>query len=94
MNIDNLARSVVLGVAENKFVSGFFTKYGLSLGAGRFVAGSTLEDALETIKQLNQKGILATLDHLGENIFSKEEASSAAQEYLNILDAKSSAHKP
>ncbi len=35
--------------------------------ASRFVAGRTLVDAIRVIHELNSKGIVATLDHLGEN---------------------------
>ena len=35
--------------------------------ASRFIAGETLADGIKAIKALNDKGIYATLDHLGEN---------------------------
>jgi len=52
----------------------------------RFVAGETLEEAIEAISSLNQRGILATIDHLGENVTSKEEARQVVEEYLRALD--------
>lgn len=55
--------------------------------ARRFVAGERLEEAIEAIKALNRQGILATLDHLGENTQTREDAVRAADEYLRILDA-------
>jgi len=87
MELNNLARSVVLGVSNNTVVHNFATKYGLSLGAGRFVAGETLETAIEAVKTLNSKGIAATLDHLGESVTSKKLAIEASQECLYMLDA-------
>ncbi len=53
----------------------------------RFVAGETLEEALEAVRTLNQAGMVATIDHLGENTSSREEAVSAAADVLGILDA-------
>jgi len=53
--------------------------------ASRFIAGDTLEEALETIRTLNDKGLFVTLDHLGENVFTAEEAISAADYYLESL---------
>ncbi len=53
--------------------------------ASRFVAGETLDQAIEVIKSLNSRGISTTLDHLGENVNSAEEANQAAREILNII---------
>lgn len=55
--------------------------------ASRFIAGEKLEDAIRVIKLLNEKGINATLDHLGEHTNNAEEAARAAQDILAALDA-------
>ncbi len=55
--------------------------------ATRFIAGVTLADGIETIRQLNSKGINATLDHLGEDTDSPEKARQAAQDILEAFDA-------
>lgn len=54
--------------------------------AGRFVAGETLEEALPAVRALNDKGITASLDLLGESVTNDREAHAAANEYLTILD--------
>lgn len=54
--------------------------------AKRFVAGETLDDAISAVRVLNAKGLLATLDHLGENVHSEADAERAAQAYLDLLD--------
>jgi len=53
----------------------------------RFVAGSTLERELAVCQRLNNDGILATLDHLGENVTSVQEAQRSRDAYLAALDA-------
>lgn len=53
----------------------------------RFVAGETLEEGLAVCARLNQEGILATLDHLGENVTSIEEGARTRDAYLAALDA-------
>lgn len=53
----------------------------------RFVAGQTLEEGLAVCARLNRDGILATLDHLGENVTSAEEAAASRAAYLAALDA-------
>ena len=55
--------------------------------AGRFVAGDTLEEAMQAIHELNRRGLLATLDHLGENVTNPEEAEQAAQDYIDLVKA-------
>jgi len=54
--------------------------------SARFIAGETLDQAIEVVKILNKKGINATLDHLGENVSSREGAILAADEILSIID--------
>ena len=54
--------------------------------ASRFVAGETLEDALQTTRSLNQKGMAVTLDHLGEHTTNPDEARQAARHILDILE--------
>ena len=55
--------------------------------ASRFVAGEKLEDAIRAVQILNENGINATLDHLGEHTTTPDEARRAAQEIVQILDA-------
>lgn len=55
--------------------------------ASRFVAGETLEDALNVVRGLNEQGILATLDHLGEHTEDRQTAEQSARDVLSILDA-------
>ena len=52
----------------------------------RFVAGETPEQAIGAVTTLNRKGIKASLDHLGENVTSPQEAKSAADSYIEVLD--------
>ncbi len=53
--------------------------------ASRFVAGDTFEDALKAIYKLNEKGLYTTLDNLGENVTSSEEALKATDAYIDIF---------
>jgi proline dehydrogenase len=51
----------------------------------RFVAGQTLEEALGVCKRLQRDGILITLDRLGENVTSLEEAAASRDGYIEAL---------
>ena len=53
----------------------------------KYIAGKTLQSAVDTVKSLNAKGILATLDVLGESVTTKEEAVNAKQKALEVFDA-------
>jgi proline dehydrogenase len=53
----------------------------------RFVAGETLEDAIAAVNGLATQGLLATLDHLGENVTSETEARDATGEILDLVAA-------
>src|SRR5579883_1611274 len=52
----------------------------------RFVAGETLEDALAVCQGLEKEKIWTTLDHLGENVTSLDEAAQSRDDYLRALD--------
>lgn len=54
--------------------------------ASRFIAGETIADAIGVVRDLNARGINATLDCLGEHTSSTEEAIQAAQVILDVLD--------
>lgn len=82
-----LSRKIVLSVAGNKLVSGFIKKYGMKMGAARFVAGEKLQEAIEQVKLLNKDGLVVTLDHLGEFVFDEQEALASTQACLDVLDA-------
>ena len=55
--------------------------------ARRFIAGETLDEALEAVRRLNDAGVMATLDFLGENVRNRDEALEAAAAYRAILTA-------
>lgn len=62
-----------------KGLLGFFAK--------RYIAGAELDDAMTVAKKLNSSGILATIDHLGENIKEAEGTRATVAEYLDLLEA-------
>ncbi len=55
--------------------------------ARRFIAGTTLSDALKVAARLRAAGFLTTVDHLGENVRSPAEAKIAAEQYVVLLKA-------
>jgi proline dehydrogenase len=53
----------------------------------RFVAGVILDEAIPAVQALNRQGLLATLDHLGENVTTEAGAQEAADAVLDLLAA-------
>jgi len=54
--------------------------------AHRFVAGDTLEEALNKARDLNADGLRVSLDHLGEEVTDAASAEKATEEYLESLE--------
>lgn len=55
--------------------------------SSRFIAGSKLSDALDVCRKIRADGITATLDYLGENVNSLDEAAACRDAYLATLHA-------
>jgi proline dehydrogenase len=83
-----MMRSILLWLSRNKTVRGWLTSWGFARRAARrFVAGETIEEAIMAIRELSALGITATLDHLGENVETADDATRATEDYLKALDA-------
>ncbi len=83
-----MMRSVLLWLSRNKAVRSLVTSLGVvRRAARRFVAGETIDDAINAIRELNAQGIEATLDHLGENVETEADAARATEDYLAVLEA-------
>jgi proline dehydrogenase len=79
-------RKSILAAARNGEVRGFVGKHGMRLGAARFVAGETLDEAVPVLRRLNEQGLAANTTLLGEDTASEEEAAAVANEYGLILE--------
>lgn len=82
-----MLRSICLFLSKNKMLTKFAQAYGIRFGAGRFVAGETLMEAVKTVKRLNQKGLSASIDYLGEYAGSEKDAKRTAEECKEAIRA-------
>ncbi len=83
-----MLRGTLLYLADRHSIRHFVTHNRLARhSARRFVAGETLDEAIQATRTLNQRGMMVSLDHLGENVTDAAEATSAAMDYIKILDA-------
>ena len=82
-----MIRNLLLYLSHQPNVFRFVRKNRLAKNfASRFVAGETVTEALAAVRELNAKGITASLDLLGESVSNQREARVARDEYLQLLD--------
>jgi proline dehydrogenase len=53
----------------------------------RYIAGDTLDEAVETVRDLNRQSCVATIDVLGESTESKADAAATLRDYKKVIDA-------
>jgi proline dehydrogenase len=52
----------------------------------RFVAGTTVEELMSAVEEVNRRGMTVSVDNLGENVTNAEEAKQSAELYHRLLD--------
>ena len=81
-----MLRSLLIYLSKSIWARRIVTRWNFAWrAASRFVAGETLDDAINAIKNLNSKGINATLDHLGEHTYDLSDSEKATNEIIQIL---------
>ncbi len=80
-------KNFFLFLSKNKPMTKLAKKYGLRFGAGRFVAGETINLAVDVIKELNSKGLVVTIDYLGEFVDNEKEANEMADQSIEAIKA-------
>jgi proline dehydrogenase len=82
-----MIRSALLYLSSQPRVFSFVRHNRMAKGfASRFVAGETLDTALAAVKKLNDNGVTASLDLLGESVHNEKEARESARQYIRMLD--------
>ena len=82
-----MLRSILLKFSESKSFAHWVTTNATTRRMShRFVAGETLEEALQVARACNDAGMHATLDYLGENVSTTDDAQKARDAYLEIFD--------
>ena len=82
-----MLRATFIALSESRSLRSFAEKTALGQRlSSRFVAGLTVDDALRAARAMNQLGLGVSVDNLGENITSVDEARHSAQLYHQMLD--------
>ncbi|HJU37140.1 MAG TPA: proline dehydrogenase family protein [Gaiellaceae bacterium] len=79
-------RSLILAAADSPRLQRFVQKYGFRLGAARFVAGETFDDAVPALRRLNDSGLLTNTTLLGEGVRDEVETRAVVAAYRDVLD--------
>jgi proline dehydrogenase len=83
-----ILRDTFLAMSTNSLVRRFVVAFPLSrIVSRRFVAGETLDEAIQVVKKLNAQNMQVTFDQLGESVSRESEAREAKEGYLRALDA-------
>lgn len=85
--MDNAVRDFFIYLSQNKILNQGAKKWGLRLGAQNVVAGTNINEMIESVKKLNAAGISCTIDNLGEFVFEKEVAIKAKEQILAVIEA-------
>ena len=85
MSLNDIARQTILATAHNAATERLVGRYGMRLGASRFVAGETLDECVVALRGLNEKGFKVNTTLLGEAVNSHDDALRAVREYEIVL---------
>ena len=84
--VNAILRTGMLRAADDRHVRSFMGRYGMRLGAARFVAGETLDECVVVLRRLAEQGFHANTTLLGESVRDPAEAAAVADEYTRILE--------
>src|SRR3954470_3164492 len=86
LDLNPIFRSGILAVTSNPLVSRGVRRYGMRLGASRFVAGETFAEAIPVLRSLNQKGLRTNTTLLGEGVKDRATTRAVVDEHKADLD--------
>jgi proline dehydrogenase len=87
--IDAASKAFFHLLARSRSLQKVASRYGMTSPtsfARRFIAGETVEEAVEVARRLEGRGLTQTLDYLGESVGTSAEADAVTRDYLVILD--------
>ena len=88
--LDAAAKTFFHLIAQSRTLKKMASRYGMRSAASfarRFIAGETIEEAIAVARTVSARGVLVTLDLLGESVTNLDEAAAATREYLEVVEA-------
>jgi proline dehydrogenase len=86
--LDAISKAFFHALAGSRTIEKVASRYGMSRPHSfgrRFIAGETVEEAIEAGRALQAKGLRLTLDQLGESVTNLDEADAATRVYLETV---------
>jgi proline dehydrogenase len=88
MRAARMLRALFIALSESRGLRGIAERSRVGRRvSGRFVAGMTVEEALQAAARTNAAGMSVSVDNLGENVTNIHEAEESARLYHELLDA-------
>jgi proline dehydrogenase len=87
--IDAVSKAFFHGLAGSRTLKQVASRYGMRQPrsfARRFIAGETVDEAIEAARAIERSGLTQTLDLLGESVATMREADAATRGYLAMID--------
>jgi proline dehydrogenase len=87
--LDVASKAFFQTLSHSRTLKTLASRYGMSgtrAFARRFIAGETLEDAIQAVRAIEAQGLTHTLDYLGESVTSLAAAEAATREYLELIE--------
>jgi proline dehydrogenase len=88
--LDAAAKTFFHLLARSGTLKKLASRYGLRKStsfARRFIAGESIEEAIDAARRIESRRLLLTLDLLGESVTNLDEAEAATRQYLRVIDA-------
>src|ERR671912_15426 len=83
------SKALFFALSRSTALKRLASRYGMATPesfARRFIAGETVEEAIHDARLLQSRGMLLTLDYLGESVRTTDEAAAATREYVRLID--------
>ena len=84
--VDAALRRAIFAAADSRNVQRLVRRHGMRLGAARFVAGETLDEAIDVLRRLAEQGFRANTTLLGEGVHDREQTSRVVAAYEEVID--------
>ncbi len=82
-----MMRRVLLYLAGARWMRNLVTQWGIARQAARhFIAGETLDEAVAVSRRLNARGMLVTLDYLGESVEHEADTRAVVASYQTLIE--------
>jgi proline dehydrogenase len=82
----SVPRDIILATTQNERMVRLGQRYGMRLGASRFVAGETLEECIVVLRELAARGLRTYTIPLGESVTRRSEVERVIELYLGMIE--------